>query len=238
MRWLVLLVVIAGCTKEKPPLRVAAAADLTDVLDELGRRFEAETKTKVVFAFGSSGLLAKQVTEGAPFDVFASANRGYVDEVVQAGACDGATAKPYARGRIVLWSRDGTATLAALNDEANKRIAIANPEHAPYGRAAKEALEKSGLWDAVQPRLVFAENVRQALQLAETGNAELAFGSWSNVIHRDAGSVLLLDASLHAPIEQTLVQCKRGENPNAAKKFIEFLMKPESRALLQNSGFE
>ena len=80
--------------------------------------------------------------------------------------------------------------------------------------------------------------MRQALQLAAPGNAELAFGSWSNVIHRDAGSALLLDASLHAPIEQTLVQCKRGANADAAKKFIEFLVKPESRALLQTSGFE
>ncbi len=237
MRWLMLsLVVLSGC-KAKPvaPVKVAAASDLTEVFAELGQRFEAETKTRVVFSFGSSGLLAKQLSEGAPFDVFASASVAFVNDTVKAGACDGATVQHYARGRLALAGHAPLPAFTALADEANKRIAIANPEHAPYGRAAKEALQKAGLWDAVASRIVYAENVRQALQLADTGNVEVALVAWSNVVHREG--VVLVDDALHAPIEQSLVRCQRGENAEGGKQFVEFLARPESRAVLLKSGF-
>ena len=234
----VALLLLSGCRSAPPPLRVAAASDLTEAFTELGARFEAETKTKVIFSFGSSGLLAKQISEGAPFDVFAAANASFVDATVKAGACDGATAQRYARGRLAAWSLSGPLpSFESIADEGNKRIALANPEHAPYGRAAKEALQKAGLWKQLESRLVYSENVRQALQLAQTGNAEVALVAYSNVINRTDGVMLLLDEALYAPIEQSLVRCSRGGQPEAAKRFVEFLGKAESRELMQRSGF-
>lgn len=239
MKFLLVFLVLAGCRSAAPqPLRVAAASDLTEVFTELGTRFEAETKTKVVFSFGSSGLLAKQIAEGAPFDVFAAANASFVDATVKAGACDAATAQRYARGRLAAWSLSGPLpSLASIADETNKRIALANPEHAPYGKAAKEALEKAGLWKQLESRVVFAENVRQALQLAQTGNADVALVAYSNVVNRKDGVTLLIDDALYSPIEQSLVRCSRGGQGEAAIRFVEFLGKNESQELMKRSGF-
>ncbi len=235
---LLLLLLLSACRSAPAPLRVAAASDLTEAFTELGARFEAGTKTKVVFSFGSSGLLAKQISEGAPFDVFAAANATFVEATVKAGACDGTTARRYARGRLAAWSLTGPLTsLESIADEGNKRIALANPEHAPYGRAAKEALEKAGLWKRIESRVVYSENVRQALQLAQTGNAEVALVAYSNVINRTDGVKLLIDEALYTPIEQSLVRCSRGGQPDAAKRFVEFLGTAESQALMQRSGF-
>lgn len=239
MRVWPLLFLLVACRSAAPaPLRVAAASDLTEAFTELGQRFEAETKTKVVFSFGSSGLLAKQIAEGAPFDVFAAASANFVDDVVKAGACDGASAQHYARGRLAAWSPAGALpNLDALADATNRRIALANPEHAPYGRAAKEALQRAGLWKRLEPRIVYAENVRQALQLAQTGNVEVALVAYSNVIDRTEGVKLLIDESLYEPIEQSMVRCSRGGQPEAAKRFLEFLKTSESRAWMRRSGF-
>lgn len=239
--WVSLLgvLLLAACRSSAPtPLRVAAASDLTEAFTELGARFEAETKVKVVFSFGSSGLLAKQISEGAPFDLFFAANAGFVDETVKAGACDGTTSQRYARGRLAAWSLSGPLpSLESIAGEANKRIALASPEHAPYGRAAKEALERAGLWKQVEPRVVYAENVRQALQLAQTGNVEVALVAYSNVINLKEGTRLLVEEALYAPIEQSLVRCSRGGQAEAARRFVEFLGTTESRDLLQRSGF-
>ncbi len=233
-----LLLLLMACTKPPAPLKIAAASDLTEAFTELGTRFESQTKTKVVFSFGSSGLLSKQLSEGAPFDLFFAADAASVDATVKASACDGTTVQHYARGRLAAWSLTRELTsLESIADEANKRIALANPEHAPYGRAAKEALERSGLWKRIEPRVVYAENVRQALQFAQTGNAEVALVAWSNVINRTDGHKLLIADSLHTPIDQTLVRCSRGAQPEAAKRFIQFLELPESRALMERSGF-
>ena len=235
----VLLLLVASCRTSTPtPLRIAAASDLTEAFTELGVRFEAETKTKVVFSFGSSGLLARQISEGGPFDLFFAANADFVNDTVKAGACDGTSARRYARGRLAAWSLSGPLpSLESIAGEANKRIAMANPEHAPYGRAAKEALERAGLWTQLEPRVVYAENVRQALQLAQTGNVEVALVAYSNVINLDAGTKLLVGEALHAPLEQSLVRCSRGGQPEAATRFVEFLGTAQSRALLQASGF-
>ena len=158
--------------------------------------------------------------------------------MVKAGACDGATVQGYARGRLAAWSPSGPLpSLESIADETNRRIALANPEHAPYGRAAKEALEHAGLWKRVEPRIVYAENVRQALQLAQTGNVEVALVAYSNVVDRTDGVKLLIDQSLYGPIEQSMVRCSRGGQLEAAKRFVEFLGTAESRAFMQRSGF-
>lgn len=212
-----------SCSKPAPPaLRVAAASDLTDTFTELQPLFGE----RVEFTFGASGLLSKQLQEGAPFDLFFSANAKFVDDAVKAGACDGSTVQPYARGRVALLGELDTA----------KRIAIANPETAPYGLAAKQALEKQKKWVAVQPRVVFTENVRQALQLYDTGNVEAAFVAYANVNTRDGG-VQLIDDALHAPIEQTRVRCTRGKNPGAALRFLGFINTKAARDVLSRHGF-
>lgn len=240
----VLVAVLASCGRTEPEtrvVRVAAAADLTRAFEELGRAFEQHSGERVVFSFGATGLLAKQLREGAPFDVFAAANTAFVDEVVKAGACDGATQRPYARGHLVVWTRKGgitpPTTLAELGDARFKRISIANPDHAPYGMAAKQALEKLGLWDTLKPRLVLGENVRQALQFAETGNVEAAIVARSLTILDRDNPTLPIDEGLHRPIDQSLVVCTRGSNRAGGDRFAAFVSSDEGKAIMVRHGF-
>lgn len=223
------------------PILVAAASDLSRAFAELGAAFEAKTQQRVAFSFGSTGLLAKQLREGAPFDLFAAANVSFVAEVVKTGACDGATQVPYARGRLVIWTKQGlvkpSRSLADLADPRFQRIAIANPQHAPYGKAAKQALEKQGLWKVVESRIVYGENVQQTLQFAQSGNAEAAIVAQSLVIGSSRGASLLVDDGLHAPIDQALVACNHGKNKAGATAFASFVNSVEGRAVMRRYGF-
>ncbi len=239
---------VAACDKKSPadapkgPVKVAAAADLTFAFEELGKAFEAKTGQKVVFSFGSTGQLAKQLEEAAPFDLFAAANVSFVDQVVKAGACDGAARSQYAQGRIVLWARAGgavatTTSLKDLTDAKFVKIAIANPEHAPYGKAAKEALEAAGVWDAVQPKIVYGENIKQTMQFAQTGNAEAAIVALSLAIVEKDGAYSLIDPASHKPLDQALVVCKNGQNAAGGKAFADFVNSPDGRAIMNKYGF-
>lgn len=232
---LLVMLALSACKKdEAPPLRIAAASDLTEAFSAMAPEFERDGRVKVSLTFGSSGLLSKQLAQGAPFDLFASANARFVHDAVKAGACDASSVRTYARGRLALLGHvDG---LEKLADAGVRRIAIANPEHAPYGRAAQEALTRLGVWEALKPNLVFTENVRQAVQLADTGNADVALVAWSNVIGRDGG-VTLVDEALYAPIEQSLAVCTHGANTEAARRFVEFLETEGARATMQRFGF-
>lgn len=231
----------AAPAEERTPVRVAAAADLTFAFEELGRLFERETGRQVTFSFGSTGLLAKQIREGAPFDVFAAANVSFVEDVVAAGACDVTTKARYARGRIALWTRRGGVTpptkLAQLAHPRFRRVAIANPEHAPYGQAAKQALERAGSWNAVEPRLVFGENVRQTLQFAETGNVETAIVALALVIGDRDNPWILIDEVLHQPIDQALVACTRGSNREGGEAFARYVNSEAGRPVMRSYGF-
>lgn len=234
----------SACRREPatpPPIRVAAAADLTDAFEELGRAFERKTGRDIVFSFGSTGLLAKQIREGAPFDVFAAANASFVDEVVAAGVCDGSTKAPYARGRIVVWTQRGKAsppaTVQDLADPRFTRIAIANPEHAPYGQAAKQALESLRIHDRVAPRLVLAENVRQTLQFGETGNVDAAIVALALVINDRQNPWILIDETAHRPIDQTLVVCTQGSDREGGASFAEFINTESGRRVMRRFGF-
>jgi molybdate transport system substrate-binding protein len=235
---------ISSCKAAPPPrrepLQVAAAADLTRAFEELGKLYETRTGQKVTFSFGASGALAKQLSQGAPFDLFAAANAAFVDDAVKSGACDGASKAFYARGHVVLWTKKGGTivhSLADLQSPDIKHIAIANPEHAPYGKAAREALTKAGLWPALESKIVLAENVRQALQFAQTGNAEVAIVALSLVAQGDDGNQLAIDPALHAPIEQTLVVCKHGKDTDAARAFAQLVESSDGQALLKRYGF-
>jgi molybdate transport system substrate-binding protein len=236
------VVALLGACRAKPtePLRIAAAADLAHAFDEITPAFNAQTPTDLKLTLGSTGLLAKQIIQGAPFDLFLAANASYVDQVVKADACDGATKLSYGRGRLIIWVRgDGGAqlSLTALGDPRFKHIAIANPEHAPYGTAAREALTRAGIWDRVSDHLVYGENVQQALELAQSGNADVAIVGLSLAIGAKGGSWALLDEAGYAPIDQSLVVCKHGNNANAARRLVDFLAAPAGRAILRRYGF-
>lgn len=238
--WLWLALLVASCRPSpQAPLRVAAASDLTDAFTELGVQFEADTGIKVIFSFGSSGLLAKQLSEGAPFDLFAAANTAFVEQAVRAGACERETIRPLAQGQLAAWSlTKPLVAIDALSADSTRKVALANPEHAPYGRAAKEALERSGLWPELASRAVYGENVSQALQLAATGNAEVALVAYANVIHRKQGHTLLIDQALYNPIRQSLVRCTRGAQPRAAMAFDEYLTGEGANTLMRKFGFK
>ncbi len=231
----------AGSRKGEP-LRVAAAADLALAFKDIGTAFETETGTRVDFSFGSTGLLAKQIAEGAPFDVFAAANISFVDDVVREGACIGDTKALYAKGRIVLWSKDPWALpkdISELSDPKYVKVAIANPEHAPYGKAAQEAMTRAGVWTSVKPRAVYGENVQQTLMFARSGNADVAIVALSLAV-TSPGNYVPIDASLHEPLDQALVACKggsKGAKANEARSFIAFVGSEPGRVIMRRYGF-
>jgi molybdate transport system substrate-binding protein len=239
------LALFVACKKSpaaSDPIRVAAASDLTLAFEEVSQVFEREAGKKVSFSFGSTGLLARQIREGAPFDLFAAANVSFVDDVIRAGACDESSKAFYARGRIAIWSKSGgrarpPESLSELSDRRFVRIAIANPEHAPYGAAAREALRRAGIWETLAPRMVYGENVRQALQFAESGNAEVAIVAYSLAIVEKGGSFQLIEESRHQPIDQALVVCSRGSNREGGRAFAQFLSGKAGRSIMKRYGF-
>ena len=219
------------------PVHVAAAADLQAAFAEAGAAFTAEGGPPVAFSFAASGVLARQLAQGAPFDAFAAANEAFVDDAVRAAACDGATKARYAQGHLAVWTR-GHGPAPSIADLAHARfrhVAIANPETAPYGAAAREALGRAGVWDALAPRVVYGESVRQALQLAETGNADAAIVAVSLAV-ASKGAWVPVDARLHAPLAQTAVACTRGKNAAGGVAFVRWLRTPKARAILARFG--
>jgi len=231
-----------GCSSKSSgrSIRVAAAADLAHAFGELANEFKARTGIAVDVEYGSSGLLAKQIEQGAPFALFAAANRDYVEQVVKTGKCDAATARAYARGRVVVWTRTGVAPpekLADLADPRFRKIAIANPEHAPYGRAARQALEKAGLWPALESRIVLGENVQATMLYARDGNADAAIVALSLAAVTDGGASLPIDPALHAPLDQAMVVCGSGPMVDDAKQLEAFISSREGREVMTRYGF-
>jgi len=238
----VALLLSAGCRRNAAPLplTVAAASDLTPAFEELGREFEKTNKTKVVFVFGSTGMLTRQIENGAPFDVFAAANVSYVDELDQKGLIIPDSKAIYARGRITLWTpNESNLRLQGVADLARpevQRVAIANPDHAPYGLAAKQALQSAGVWDRVQPKLVYGDNIRQTLQYAQTGNVEVAIVALSLSVQSN-GRWTLIPEELHQPINQGLAILKSTKNEPAARTFAAFIISPQGKAIMKKYGF-
>lgn len=229
-----------GKPPQRPPLTVAAASDLQYAFSELGRLFEEQTGQPVVFSFGSTGNLAKQIEHGAPIDLFAAANVSFVDGLIEQGMLLPETKQLYARGRLTL--AINLAAGVSLTDLADlalphiKRIAIANPEHAPYGLAAKEALISAGLWEELQPKLVYGENIRQALQFVQTGNAEAGLIARS-VADVPQISYTMVAEELHNPLIQALAVTKGRPQEAAAREFAAFVMSPQGQRILQSYGF-
>ncbi len=222
-------------TAAAAPLRIAAAADLATCMPSLNAGFDGQTSVTV----GASGNFHAQILNGAPFDILMSADTGYPQALADAGLADGASMAVYALGQLVLWSADPrldtSAGLALLTDPAVRRIAIASPELAPYGRAAKAALQQAGLWDRLQQKLVYGENVAQTMQFVESGNAQVGLVSRAHVKERPNGWVL--PAGSYPALEQGAIVTARGKAHPAAARYLSFLRSERGRALLAACGF-
>ena len=175
-------------------------------------------------------MLAGQIRNGAPFDMFLSANEQYTSELASAGVLEPESVKLYALGRIGLF---GVKTVAELKNPAIRHIAIPNPKHAPYGVAAEEILRRAGLLEALRPKIVYGENVRQTFEYARTGNAEACLTAWT--IMKEFGGVLL-PASQHDPVRQSAGIVKASRNRQAARQFLTFLLSPEGQTILIHGG--
>jgi len=239
-----------GCHKAPAPaepVMVAAAADLAFAFPDVGALYEKTTGEHVVFSFGSTGLLERQLAEGAPLDAFASASASFADDAVKSGACLADSKASYATGRLVILAGSGASTiptrLADLVDARIAKIAIANPEHAPYGRAARQALERSGIWGQVASKIVYGENVQQALEFAQSGNADAAIVALSlatvlPVADGAAARWTPIPAELHDRIDQVLVACAHGRaGPDAGRAFIAFVNSDAGRSVMRRYGF-
>ncbi len=225
---------------------VAAAADLKFALEEVASRFEKETGHKLRLVFGSSGTLKTQILQGAPFHLFLSADEGFVFELADAGKTED-RGRGYALGRIGIMVPPGSPLkpdgelkdlAAALKDGRLQKFAIANPEHAPYGARAREALRHAGLWEAIQPRLVLGENISQAAQFATSGSTQGGIIALSLALApavAKTGSFQLIPAAWHQPLKQRMVLVKGA--PQAAKAFYGYLSTPVAQEILVRYGF-
>lgn len=234
-----------GNVRAADVVQVAAAADLVYCLEALSAAFaQAEPSVALKVSTGSSGNFFAQIQHGAPYDVFLSADLRYPRALITAGLADPGSLTPYAVGRIVLWTMrrdlDLSEGLAVARMDGVKRFAIANPDHAPYGRAAREALEHAGLWQAVRPRLVFGENISQTAQFVESGNADAGVVALSLVLSprlAGVGRFVEIPAEHHQPLEQGAVLTVRGTKNEAARRFLLFLKSKEARAIFDRFGF-
>lgn len=226
--------------QDEVTLTVAAAADLTPAFGEIGALFTAATGVTVEFTFGSTGQLAQQIEAGAPVDVFAAASTDYIDHLASKQLIIPDTRAPYAEGQIVLWTLpDSTLPITHVADLVNpqiRHIAIANPDHAPYGVAAREALQRAGIWETIQPRLVLGENVRDTLRYAETGDVDVAIVALSLAIQGD-GRWTLIPADQHEPIAQALAVIAGTPHEAEARAFAAFVNSEEGRAVMRRYGF-
>ena len=223
-----------------PELRVAAAADLAKAFAEVGSAYEKKTGQKTVFTFGASGTLTQQIEAGAPFDVFAAANQDYIDRLAKSGKIAADTTKIYAIGQVVLWTRKSDKpapkTLQELTSARFAHIALANPDHAPYGKAAREALQNLKLWNALGPKIVYGENVQQAFQFAQSGNADAALISHALTFGAE-GDSLPVPQELYKPLRQAVAAVRASKQTDAARNFIEFVTGAEGRDILRKYGF-
>jgi molybdate transport system substrate-binding protein len=225
---------------------VAAAADLSAVLKEIATGYEKKTGVRVKLSFGASGALTQQIQNGAPFDLFFSADMDYPRQLIAAGAADGTSLYQYAVGRLVLWVPADSPLdvehqgMKVLLDPSVKKIAIANPQHAPYGRAAAAALRHDGLYDRVANRLVLGENVSQAAQFVESGNAQAGFVAMAHAVApsmRGKGKYWEVPADAYPPLAQGVVVLSHSQHKNEALRFLEYIKTKESSDLFRKYGF-
>jgi molybdate transport system substrate-binding protein len=229
----------------QPEISVAAASDLQPALTEIAVRFEKQSGGNVKLSFGSSGNFFAQIQNGAPYDLFFSADVDYPKKLESGGLAEPGSLYQYAIGRIVLWVPNAsiievTKGLNVLADPAVKRLAIANPAHAPYGRAAEAALKKAGLWERVAPKVVLGENISQTAQFVQSGNADAAILALSLVLSpgmKNQGRYFDIPQELYPPLCQAAVILRSSQHQEAARRFIEFMKTSEIKTLLKQYGF-
>ena len=221
-------------------ITVAAAANLADAFAEMGKEFTSRTGVRVRLSFGATADLARQVENGAPFDVFASADVEHIEKLNSKGLLTPGTNKLFARGRLVLWIPPGSAfTLNRIEDIARpevERISIAKPDLAPYGHATVEALRALNLWAQVESKIIYGQNVSQVKQYAATGNAEVAFIPKA-LARAGEGRTIEVDEQLHQPIDQMIAIIKDSPHQETAQRFVSFVMSPEGQAMLERYGY-
>lgn len=239
------LLLCASPSFAQQTLHLAAAADLQPVLPPILASFEQQTGIHVLASYQSSATLATQIVQGAPFDLFMAADLSFPQRVIDAGKAEEDHPVPYARGTLVLWTRNdsGVAALSvdALRNADIRTIAIANPEHAPYGRAAQAALDHAGLLAIVKPRLVVAENIAQTAQYADSGNAQVGFLSLTSALTPRLsadGHYIRVPADDYPPILQGAVVVRGSPAAAAAHRFLDYLRRPEIAHTLATSGLE
>jgi molybdate transport system substrate-binding protein len=248
MRRIALAVVVLAlsCVAFSEELNVAAAADLNFALPEIAKKFEQQTGNQVKISFGSSGNFFTQIQNGAPFDLFFSADTEFPKKLEAAGLAEPGTIYCYAIGRLVLWVTNGSkldlsAALKVLLDPAVKKIAIANPKHAPYGRAAEAALRNAGIYEQVASKLVVGENISQTAQFVDTGNADVGIVAMSLALSptmKQRGRYVEVPAELYPRLEQSAVVLRSSQKKLTAKQFLEFLGSTEAQAVMKKYGFE
>jgi molybdate transport system substrate-binding protein len=240
-----ILAVQSGAPPAAAPLRIAAASDLQAALPGIAAQFEKSSGQTVTLTFGSSGNFFTQLRNGAPFDVFLSADIDYPRQLERDGQAEKGSLYAYATGRIVLWTRNDSRLdlkrgLAGLADRTVRRIAIANPDHAPYGRAAVAALHHEGVYDRVRSKLVRGENISQAAQFVQSGNADAGIVALSLAMApalKTAGRFIDIPDAFYPPIEQAAVVLAASPHKAVARQFLEFLKRPDSVRTLRSFGF-
>lgn len=241
LEFLLVIFWIAACNSAPPSLTVSAASNLQPAFTELGVLFEKQSGTRVSFNFGATGSLAQQIAQGAPVDLFAAADRATVDDLAQRGFILNDSVEVYVIGRIAIYTRADRSlpiqSMADLSNPAVQRIAIANPARAPYGVAAREALQNTGLWNALEAKIILADNIQQTQQYADTGSVDVAITALS-LASGSKGKWSLIPSNLHKPIEQALGIVKASANERAARGFAAFVMSAESQAILKQYGYE
>jgi molybdate transport system substrate-binding protein len=251
-KFLCILLFACSCTftsaaqKSSSQLTVAAAADLSSALSELGARYGKKTGIAVKLSFAASGALTQQIQNGAPFDVFLSADMDYPRQLIDSGDADAGSLYEYAVGKLVLWvpadspldlTRKG---MSILIDPAVKKISIANPQHAPYGRAAVAALRHAGLYDKVSDRLVMGENISQAAQFVESGNVQAGFVALAHAVAPSMagkGKYWEVPSDYYPPLAQGLVVLSHSAQKEDAAQFVAYIKTAESADLLRQYGF-
>ena len=224
-------------------ITIAAAADLKFAMDEIVATFQqAHSADQVDVIYGSSGKFHAQIQRGAPYDLYFSADIAFPRALAKAGFA-ASEVRPYAVGRIVLWSAAMDArqmTLASLTDARVAHVAVANPRHAPYGKRAEEALRASGLWDKVEPKLVYGENIAHAAQFVQSGNAQVGVIALALAVSPELagkGGYWLIPDHLHAPLEQGFIITRRAQGNALAQRFADYMGSQAARAVMTRYGF-
>jgi molybdate transport system substrate-binding protein len=219
-------------------LMIGAAANLTDVFEQLGPQFEAQTGIHPVVSFASTAQLARQIENAAPFDLFLAADSEHVAALDREGLLLPGSRAIYARGVLALWIPAAHVDrIEDLSSPTVRVIAIAKPDLAPYGQAAVDALQRLGIWERVKPRVVYAENISMAKQYGRSNNADAVFTAYSLVLH-EPGKIVRVDENLHQPINQELGILAGSNHQGAARRFVDFVLKGAGKSILSTYGYQ